>query len=84
MQDEKVRAWFERHGLTPPSSTPHGVTTDDIRDKLKPLKAKSWRLEGNRLVAETDMGLVVNYIDPGYLLVGTGDDGLPIFRKIEN
>lgn len=81
MQDERVRAWFEKHGLTPPTSTPHGVTPDNIREKLTPLKAKSWRLEGNRLIAKTDMGDVVNYIDPGYIMTGVKND-LPVFKKI--
>lgn len=82
MQDDRVRAWFERQGLTPPSTTPHGVTTDNIREKLQPLKAKSWKLEGNRLIAETDMGPVVNYIDPGYIMTGVDENNLPVFKKL--
>jgi hypothetical protein len=82
MQDDKTRAWFERHGLTPPEHIAHGVTPDDIRDKLQPLKARSWRLEGNRLIAETDMGDVVNYIPTNYIMTGVDKDNLPVFRKI--
>jgi hypothetical protein len=82
VQDEKARAWFEKHGLTPPSTTPHGVTPDNIAEKLRPLKVHSWRLEGNRLVAKTDMGDVVNHISPEYVMTGVDTNNLPIFKKL--
>lgn len=82
MRDDKDRAWFEKHGLTPPSHTEHGVNQDNIRDKLKRLEAKKWRLEGNRLVAETDMGEVVNYIDPDVIMTGVDENNLPVFKRI--
>jgi hypothetical protein len=83
MQDDKTLKWFERHGITPPSHTPHGATADDIRDKLRPLKAKAWRLEGNRLVATTDLGEVVNYIDTNYVMTGVDDQNLTMFKRIQ-
>jgi hypothetical protein len=82
MHDQTTIDWFNRHGLTPPSHTPHGVTPDDIGDKLRPLKARSWRLEGNRLIAETDMGQVVNYIDPAYIMTGIDKNNLPVFKRL--
>lgn len=82
MQDERTRIWFDKHGITPPSHVPHGVTPDNVSDKLRPLKVHSWRLEGNRLVAKTDMGEVVNHIDPGYIMTGVDNDNLPIFKKL--
>jgi hypothetical protein len=82
MQDDKTVKWFERQGLTPPSSTPHGVNLDDLSDKLRPLKPRSWKLEGNRLVAKTDLGDVVNYIDPGVIMTGVDENNLPQFKRI--
>lgn len=79
--DQKTLDFYSRHGLTPPSHVSHGVTPDDIRDKLRPLKAHSWRLEGNRLIAKTDMGDVVNYIDPAYIMIGVEND-LPVFKRL--
>lgn len=84
MHEQKVVDWFNRHGLTPPSHTSHGATPDDIRDKLRPLHVRSWRLEGNRLVAKTDMGDVVNYIDPRYIMTGVDANNLPVFKRLEN
>ncbi len=82
MLDDKTKQWFERHNLTPPSHTPHG-NLDDLADKMRPVKIRSWRLEGNRLVAETDMGRLVNYIDPNVIMTGVDDNNLPIFRRIQ-
>lgn len=82
MQDEKTLKWFEKHGAAPPSHTPHGVSADDLGEKLKPVKIRSWRLEGNRLVAKTDMGELVNYIDPGVIMTGVDERNLPIFKRI--
>lgn len=82
MEDSKTLEWFEKNGLTPPSHTSHGVSGDDLSHKVQPLKMHSWRLEGNRLIAKTDMGEVVNYIDPQYIMRGVDKRGLPIFAKI--
>lgn len=82
MQNDKTNQWFERHGLTPPTHIPHGVNPDDLAARLRPLKARSWRLEGNRLIAETDMGKVVNYIDPGVIMTGVDENNLPVFKRI--
>lgn len=81
MQDEKTLQWFNRHGLTPPSHTSHGINLEDLSEKLRPLKARSWRLEGNRLIAKTDVGEIVNYIDPGVIMTGV-DNNLPVFKRI--
>lgn len=80
MQDQRIFSWYERHGKTPPEHTSHGI--EDVREKLQPLKAHSWRLEGNRLVAKTDMGEVVNYIDPGVVMTGVDENNLPVFKRI--
>jgi len=68
-------------GLTPPSHTPHG-SDDDIPSRLKRVEVKKWRQEGNRLIAETDVGELVNLIPTDYIMTGVNDDNLPTFKKI--
>lgn len=82
MDDQKKTDWYIRHGLAPSAHTTHGVTPDDIRSKLVPLRARSWRLEGNRLIAQTDMGDVINFIDPKYIMTGVDNEGLPTFKRL--
>jgi hypothetical protein len=53
--------FYNKLKLPVPEATPHG-TEEDISKKLVKLEAKSWRLEGNKLIAETEMGPVVNLI----------------------
>lgn len=73
--------WFNKRGLTPPESTPHG-TDDDIRANLKSVNPTNWHLKGNELHADTDMGPLVQTIDPGHILIGVDANNLPIFRKV--
>lgn len=80
--DEQTLKWFQKNNLTPPSHTSHGVTADDLADKMHPLKVHRWRLEGNRLVATTDLGEVVNHINPGYIMAGVDERNLPILKKL--
>ena len=74
--------WFDRHGKARPSHDPHG-TEDDIRKNLKPLKTRNWRLEGNMLVADTDMGRLTQRIPPDYICLGDDEDGNPLLQKIK-
>lgn len=60
----------------------HG-TDDDIREHLKPLKTRNWRLEGNQLTCDTDFGPLTQSIPHGYTCKGTNDKGLPILQKIQ-
>ena len=83
MNDDKTLSWFNRKGLTPPEHISHDISLDDISKKLKPLKPHSWRLEGNKLIAKTDVGELVNYIPTNYILVGTDKQGLPKFEEIK-
>ena len=73
--------WYKKMGVKPPTSEPHG-TEDDIKSNLVPLKPKEWRLEGNLLIAETEHGTHAQTIPTNYILTGTDDDGLPIFKKV--
>jgi len=76
-QTDQYRKW----GLEPPETIPHG-TEGEIKEKLTRLKPNSWRLEGNKLIGETEMGPLVNFIPTDYILTGT-KNGLPIFKKID-
>jgi len=64
-----------------PVSDQHGVTPDDIASKLKPLNPQNWRQSGNRLIADTEIGEVVNIIPTDYILTGV-KDGKPVLTKI--
>lgn len=80
MSPEEI-ANFKEWGVPLPKREAHG-TPEDIRAQLKPLKPRNWRLQGNKLTADTEMGQLVNYISPNYLMTGLDDEGLPIFRKL--
>lgn len=73
--------WYVKHNVTPPTVIQHGIE-DDILSKLQPLKAKSWRLEGNRLIAETDLGPVINFLPTDVIMTGIDSNNLPILAKI--
>ena len=81
MYSDQELKQFDRLGINRPSHFAHG-TEDDIRANLKELRPKSWRLEGNRLIGETEMGPLVQMIPTDYILKGTDDKGLPILEKI--
>ena len=74
--------FFRKYNLTPPEAITHG-TEEDIKIRLTELLPNSWRLEGNKLIGETAMGPLVNFIPTDYILTGTNDKGLPVFQKIE-
>lgn len=72
---------FRKLDLDPPEATPHG-TPDDITENMKQLMPNSWHLEGNKLIGKTEMGTLVQTIDPAYILEGTDSNGLPKFRRV--
>lgn len=82
MHDDKTLKWFDRMGVSRPQSQQHAVTPDNIAEKLTPLRAQKWRLEGNKLIATTDFGEVVNFIPTNYICKGMDDKGMPILVKI--
>lgn len=73
--------FLRKLGAAPPIFNVHG-TDDDIRSKLKPLKATSWRSEGNKLIGTTEMGEIVQFIPTDYICKGIDEEGLPILEKI--
>ena len=72
---------FKNWKVPLPTRDAHG-TPDDIRSNLKKLTPRNWRLQGNKLIADTDFGPLVNYIPTDYLLMGTDADNLPVLKKI--
>lgn len=73
--------FFRKYGLSPPETISHG-TEEDISERLKPSKPTNWRLEGNKLIADTEIGQIVNFIDPGYICTGTDNHGHPVLKRI--
>lgn len=74
--------FYNKLKLPVPEAIAHG-TEKDISELLEKLEPKSWRLEGNRLIAETDQGTLVNLIPTDRIMTGTDDKGLPVFAKIK-
>lgn len=72
---DQMRKW----NVPLPTAETHG-TQDDIRANLKPLKAQSWRMEGNKLIGQTDMGELVQSIPTDYICLGIDNRGLPILK----
>lgn len=82
MLDDKTRKDYEKLGISPPTSEGHG-TDDDIRQNMKRLIPNSWRLEGDQLIGETEMGTLCQKIPTSHILVSTDTNGLPVFRRID-
>jgi hypothetical protein len=80
--DTKTLKFFEKHGLKPPEHISHEMTPDDISKKVERVSMTNWRQEGNRLICDTEMGPLVNYIPTDLLLTGTDLHGLPVLTKI--
>ncbi len=81
MYDKKLLDLYERLGLDLPSVEQHG-TEEDVRRNLKSVNPRNWRLTGNKLIADTDVGPLVNYISTDYICRGTDENGLPILERI--
>lgn len=84
MPDYKVpdHDWYAKRQLKPPEAVTHG-TDEDIRSNLKPLKTWGWKLSGNILSCETDMGPLSQTIPPDYILLGEDVNGKPKLKKVE-
>lgn len=73
--------FIRKLGGTPPQSFTH-ITEEEIKENMKQLKPNSWKLEGNKLIGETEYGPLVQFIPTDRVLTGTDDNGLPIFKQI--
>ena len=77
--DEK---FYNLNGVEPPTRTIHELSGNDLSQKVKPLSMTNWRQEGNRLIADTEMGQVVNIIPTNCLFAGVDESGKPKLTKI--
>ena len=82
MYSEQELAQFNKMGVTPPTHTPH-LTDEQIAEHSKKLLPRQWKLEGNQLKGQTDMGELVLHISTDYILKGTDEDGMPILEKVD-
>lgn len=73
--------FWRKYKMDAPEAISHG-TESDIKDKMVKLQPNVWRLEGNRLIGETEMGELVNYIPTNVILVGQ-ENGLPVFKEVD-
>ncbi len=78
---ERIQAFYRKHGKAPPKHWEHG-TEQEIRENMVRLRPGSWRLEGNQLIGQTELGTLVQTVPTDVILTGTDDDGRPIFKKV--
>lgn len=83
MHNDKIDNWYRKQGQEPPERISHDLTPDDISERVKPLNPTNWRQEGNKLIADTDMGKLVQFIPTNLLFNGVDKNGLPILTKIK-
>lgn len=79
---EEQLKWYDKVQKARPTHIPHGISSDNINEHMKQLKPHKWELKGNVLIGQTDMGPLVQTIDPKYILKGTDENGLPIFEEV--
>lgn len=78
---ERIQAFYRKHGKAPPKHFEHG-TEQEIRENMVRLRPGSWRLEGNQLIGQTELGTLRQTVPSDVILVGTDDDGLPMFKRV--
>jgi hypothetical protein len=83
MWDDKTLQEFDKWKKSRPETISHGLSNDDIMSHMKQLRPNAWHLKGNELIGDTDFGALVQRIPTNYILIGSDDEGLPIFRKID-
>ena len=81
MLDEATAKQFAKWGKTPPTTEPHG-TPEEIAKNMTPLQPKNWRVEGNKLIAQTEMGELVQFIPTDMIMTGLDDECRPILKKV--
>lgn len=81
LRDPKQVREYEMWQKPLPSIKVHGYP-DEIRENLKQMKPKTWKLQGNKLTGDTEMGELAQFISTDLILTGTDENGLPIFKKI--
>lgn len=71
---------YEALGVPAPTRDAHG-TPEDIRANMQRATPIRWFQRGNELVAETELGELVNMIPTDLFLTGIDEAGLPILTK---
>lgn len=79
---DKEAKEFDRWGKTPPTSVRHG-TEEELEKTRVELTPKNYRLEGNKLISETEHGTLVQFIPTNRIMTGVDDRGMPVFKKID-
>lgn len=85
MQDENQRKQYDSWKVAQPVHEEHGIKDtfeNPLSDRLVGGNPRNWRLEGNQLHCETDFGPMGQTIPTNYILMGTDEKGLPIFKKV--
>lgn len=82
---EETLKEFEKLGIDPPTIVSHGVEDSfehPLSEKLVRASTTNWRQVGNTLICDTEHGEFVQTIPTNQLLVGTDENGLPIFKEV--
>ncbi len=78
--------FWRKYKIEAPEAISHGIedtAANPLSDQIPKNKIISYTLEGNKLIAQTDLGEVVNYIPTEYILHGVDDKGQPILRRFD-
>lgn len=73
---------YQALGVEPPKHFDHGSDAD-IRANMQRATPIRWFQRGNELVAETELGEVVNFLPTDMQLTGVDKDNLPILTKLD-
>jgi hypothetical protein len=77
--------WYVKHKVAPPEAISHGVEDtlkNPLSEQIPKNRVSKWHLSGNKLIAQTELGEVVNIIPPEYVMRGVDKNNLPILEKI--
>jgi len=72
---------YRKLGIEAPDSTLHG-TEEEIKEQMSKYTPINWKLSGNKLIAYTEIGKVMQKIPTDYICYGIDEKGLPILKKI--
>lgn len=73
---------FRKLDVPLPTAEQHG-TEEDVAKSLTQMKALSWELQGNELIATTLTGRFAQKISTDYVLTGVDSNNLPVLTKIK-
>jgi len=84
MYNERELKDFDYWKIPRPTHDFHGTDSleSPISTNLKSIRPRNWRQQGNQLIADTEMGSLVQTIPVDYLLDGVDTNGLPKFKKV--